>query len=108
MESFISENAGLVAAVLVGLLTLLVGQGKREFNAIQRHQDRQDKRLDEMGSKLGQLKSDQADSKRDRAGLHSELAQSFEHLEKQLSAMDKNNYDAHQMIVRLIRNNGHE
>jgi septal ring factor EnvC (AmiA/AmiB activator) len=106
MEEFISEHPQLVSMLVLALISIVTALGKREFNSIQKHQDAQDRRLDAMSKNIQHLDRDLADSKRDREGLHDEIAAAFKNVEKRLDAMSVANNDAHNMIMRMIRTNG--
>lgn len=106
MEQFIQEHADLVVYLVMGLLGVVSGLAKREFLAIQRHQDRQDERLDTMSEDLKRIERENADSVRDREGLHVEISAIGRNLEKQLDNLAKTNTDAHNVIIQMIKRNG--
>lgn len=106
MDTFLSEHGELVAGAFGLMVLVLSWLVKREFNGIQKHQDRQDARLDKMSAKLGCLEKESASAKQDRSGLHAEIHSAFASLKDMIQTLTENNKDAHEDIKALIRNGG--
>ena len=106
MDTFLSEHGELVVAAFSILLLSLSWLVKREFNGIQRHQDRQDARLDKMSAKLGSLEKESSAANQDRRGLHAEIHASFLTLKDMITTLSQSNREAHEDIKGLIRKNG--
>ena len=106
MDTLVHEHTEIVIWLFGGLIGLVSWLAKREFNGIQRHQDRQDARLDKMSEKLVCLESDTAAARVDRSGLHAEISSAFKALQQQLAAFADSNQRAHEDIKLLIRRNG--
>lgn len=106
MDTFLSEHGELVVASFSIMLLALSWLVKREFNGIQKHQDRQDARLDNMSAKLGSLEKDSSAATQDRVGLHAEIHSSFATLRDMISTLASSNREAHEDIKAMIRKNG--
>lgn len=106
METFIVEHWQIVSLLFGGMFSLIVALVKREFNAVQTHQDRQDKRMSEMAKDITRLDRDLVESKTDRRSLHKDIKDSFDSMRDQLKLMNESNIRDHQAITNLVRSNG--
>ena len=106
LQEIIADHWELVAAFNATLLLIIGWFVRRSFAHVEEHQCRQDARLEQMERDIIRLDKDLVDSKRDRLGLHAEIADGFKSLREHLTLMERGNTEAHNNIVRLIKN-GH-
>lgn len=118
MESLMQEHWEAVLAVLAAVWTALMalvgvvfGMLTRRYEAETRRLEvemcQQDERIAQVESDVGDLRVEIADSKRDRQGLHYEIAQGFRNVAEKLDLSAKANASEHEGIIRLIKSNGH-
>ncbi len=107
-EKFLlAQHPAIAVLFLVGFLAVASYLTKREFSRLERRLNKQDEKMEEMSDAIGELEKDQADSRRDREGLHHELVSGFRTVAESLKTLDRHNTEAHQMIMRMVeRRNG--
>ena len=95
-----------VLAVLVLLWGIVVALAGLVFRMLTKRQDKHGERITRVEDDVGDLQVGLADGKRDRQGLHYEMAQGFRAVGEKLDLITDANREAHGGIVRLIKNGG--
>jgi len=117
MESLMRDHWEAVLAVLAALWAAFVALTGVVFGLLTKRHEAQAKRVgQEMGQHgeritrieddVGDLRVAIADGKRDRQGLHYEIAQGFRGVGEKLDLYAKSNAAEHEGIFRLIKHNG--
>lgn len=99
-----------VWTALMALIGVVFGMLTRRYEAESKRMGvemcQQDERITQVESDVTDLRVDLADGKRDRQGLHYEIAQGFRGVAEKLDLYAKSNATEHEGIIRLIKHNG--
>jgi len=117
MESLMRDHWEAVLALLAVVWTALLALMGVVFGLLTKRHETQAARVGEqMGhhdERITRLEDDVrdvcvaiADGRRDRQGLHYEIAQGFRGVREKLDLITRTNDQAHEGIIRLIKHNG--
>jgi len=119
METLMRDHWEAVLVLLGAVWTVLLALMGAVFGLLMKRHETQAMRVgEEMGQHneritrveddVGDLRVAIADGKRDRQGLHYEIAQGFRGVGEKLDLITKSNAAEHEGIIRLIKHNGRE